>query len=98
MLIGLEPNIIASVLFGRPLVGDCVVVGHLNERGEYDGEDHDVPSMLLSEDFQHVAGLILSDARVRMAVEASIARIMEDPTPKVVPMTDEMFDAWLEGK
>jgi hypothetical protein len=98
LLIGLAPNLVASVLFGRPLVGDCVVVGYLNERGEYDGNDYDVPAEFMSERFHLIAGLILNDERVRTAVETEVARIMDDPTPKVVSLTDDEFDAWLEGK
>lgn len=44
LLLGLKPNIIASALFGRVLVGRCVVVGTLNPMGNYDGDSHDVPS------------------------------------------------------
>jgi hypothetical protein len=44
LLLGLQPNLIASALFGRVLVGRCVVVGTLNPDGEYDGDSHDVPS------------------------------------------------------
>lgn len=98
LLIGLAPNLVASVLFGRPLVGDCVVVGYLNERGEYDGNDYDIPEEFTSERFHRIAQLILGDERVRTAVEADIARILDDPSPKVVALTDEEFDAWLEGK
>lgn len=98
LLIGLAPNLVASVLFGRPLVGDCVVVGYLNERGEYDGNDYDVPAMFMSEHFRLAAEIILNDEQVRTAVESEVARIMDDPTPKVIPMTDDEFDAWLEGK
>jgi hypothetical protein len=43
LLDGLEPNIIASALFGRYLVGRCVVVGVTNPDGQYDGGSYDVP-------------------------------------------------------
>ena len=46
LLIGLDINAGASMLFGRLLVGNVVIVGGLNERGEYDGENHDTPSWL----------------------------------------------------
>lgn len=48
LLLGLQPNAIASALFGRFLVGRCVVVGTLNADGQYDGASHDVPSEALS--------------------------------------------------
>ena len=42
LLMGLEPNPVASALFGRFLVGTVVVVGALNEEGKYDGDSHSV--------------------------------------------------------
>lgn len=46
LLIGLPYNLFASILFGRDLVGNVVIVGALNENGVYDGENHDVPSYI----------------------------------------------------
>ena len=40
LLIGLQLNPIATALFGRILVGNCVVYSHLNDKGEYDGDSH----------------------------------------------------------
>lgn len=40
----LDFNYIASALFGRQIVGDCVIVWGLNEDGEYDGHNHDLPT------------------------------------------------------
>ena len=96
LLIGLDPNILASVLFGRPLVGDVVVLGALSEEGEYDGENHDVPEQYLSDRFREVASALLADERVEQAVIATIADI--DLTPRVTTLTDEQFDAWLNGE
>ena len=42
LLLGLEPNPVASAMFGRFLVGNVVVVGTLNADGKYDGASHDV--------------------------------------------------------
>jgi hypothetical protein len=47
LLLGLPVNPIASTIFGRYLVGPCVVYGALDKNGHYDGEEHDVPSELL---------------------------------------------------
>lgn len=44
---GMAPNLVASLLFARPLYGPCVVVGGLNEAGEYDGDNHDVPESVI---------------------------------------------------
>lgn len=96
LLIGLDANVLASILFGRPLVGDVVVLGALSEEGEYDGENHDVPEQYLSDRFREVASAMLADERVTELVKATIADI--DLTPKVTTLTDEEFDAWLNGK
>lgn len=42
LLIGLEPNTLASALFGRFLCGPCVIVGTASESGIEDGEDHNL--------------------------------------------------------
>lgn len=51
LLIPLEPNLAISALLGRVIAGDVVICGSLNERGNYDGENHDVPVRFLSPDF-----------------------------------------------
>lgn len=96
LLIGLDANVLASVLFGRPLVGDVVVLGALSEEGEYDGENHDVPEQYLSDRFREVASALLADEQVTALITATIADI--DLTPKVTALTDEEFDAWLNGE
>ena len=96
LLIGLTPNIIASVLFGRPLVGDVVVLGALSQEGEYDGENHDVPEQYISDRFVKVAHAFLANEEVSELVKATIADI--DLSPKVTTLTDEQFDAWLNGE
>ena len=44
LLLGLEPNAIASAVFGKFLVGNCVIVGAINDAGEYDGDNHNLSS------------------------------------------------------
>lgn len=44
LILGLEFNYIASALFGREIVGNCVIVWGLNSDGVYDGESYDLPS------------------------------------------------------
>jgi hypothetical protein len=95
LLIGLPVNVIASALFGRPLVGTCVVLGALNSRGEYDGENHDVPMGLLSDEFATDAQKVASDENVALALTTIIEEM--DMAPKFVPMSDEDMNAWLEG-
>jgi hypothetical protein len=96
LLIGLPVNVIATALFGRPLVGNCVVMGALNERGEYDGENHSVPQPLLSDEFAFVCHALISDEAVKARVEEIIAEM--DLSPKFVAMDDAEFDAWLKGE
>lgn len=96
LLIGLDANVLASVLFGRPLVGDVVVLGALSEEGEYDGENHDVPEQYLSDRFREVASALLADEQVTALVTATIADI--DLTPKVTTLTDDEFEKWLNGE
>lgn len=44
LLLGLEPNAMASAVFGKFLVGNCVIVGAISDTGEYDGENHNLSS------------------------------------------------------
>ena len=97
ILIGLAPNALASVLFERPLAGNCVVVGALNERGEYDGENHDVPRHYKSELLQVIAQGLTRDAELMEALTAGIAQLADTP-PVVQSLTDEEFTAWLNGE
>lgn len=47
LLLGLETNYLASMLFGRMIVGPCVVTYALSPNGTYDGDDYDMPSDLV---------------------------------------------------
>ena len=40
LLIGLPINPVATALFGRILVGNCVVYSSVNAKGKYDGDSH----------------------------------------------------------
>lgn len=51
LLIPLEPNLAISALLNRVIAGDVVICGSLNANGNYDGENHDVPSRFLSPEF-----------------------------------------------
>lgn len=96
LLIGLPVNVLASALFSRPLVGDCVVLGALNERGDYDGENYNAPEGLFSQDFITEAHKLLSDESVKQKLETIIGSM--DFSPTVTPMSDEAMNAWLEGE
>lgn len=94
LLIGLPVNVVASMLFQRPLVGDVVLVGYLNEYGESDGYDYDLPSEYLSDDFIKTAQEMNTDEQMITALTAHIAEM--DFSPKVIPMTDDDFTRWYE--
>ncbi len=96
LLIGLPLNAVASMLFQRPLVGDCVVIGSLNERGEYDGENHDIPTVYLSERFADFAKEIAENETVQELLATTIAEM--DFAPTVIEMTDEQMNTWLGGE
>lgn len=53
LLIGLEPNALASAIFGRFLCGPCVIVGTLNENGVEDGDSYN----LQTRDVQYISRL-----------------------------------------
>jgi hypothetical protein len=96
LLIGLPVNIVASVLFGRPLVGNCVILGSLNENGEYDGENYDVPSALLVEEIQDEFHKLNADPSVKETIETIIAGM--DFSPTITSLSDTEFSAWLNGE
>jgi hypothetical protein len=47
LFLDMEFNYIASALFNRSIVGNCVVVWGLNSNGVYDGENYDLPSAIV---------------------------------------------------
>jgi hypothetical protein len=40
LLLGLPLNPVATALFGRIIVGNCVVYNSVDSKGDYDGADH----------------------------------------------------------
>jgi hypothetical protein len=42
LLMGLEPNALASAIFGRFLAGPCVILGTVNDHGVEDGADYNL--------------------------------------------------------
>lgn len=54
LLLGLEPNTLASAIFGRFLCGPCVIVGTLNENGVDDGDSYN----LQTQDIQYLSRLV----------------------------------------
>ena len=95
LLIGLPVNAVASMLFQRPLVGDCVVIGSLNEKGEYDGENHDVPVAFTSGRFFDFAKEIAEMEVIKEMLAKAISEM--DFSPTITSLNDDEFSAWLEG-
>ena len=77
----LDFNYIASALFGRQILGDCVIVWGLNENGVYDGHNHDLPTAIANfvmNELMHVVAkgygtATLLSSFCEIAVEVGIA-------------------------
>jgi hypothetical protein len=95
LLIGLPVNAVASMLFQRPLVGDCVVIGSLNEKGEYDGENHDVPMAYTSGRFFDFAKEIAEMEVIKEMLAKTISEM--DFSPTITSLNEDEFGSWLEG-
>ena len=87
LLIGLEPNIMASLMFDRHLVGDVVVVSGTSPKGEYDGDNHDVPSWFADLVF---GGSLRQEAQ-EMHDVASLSAIAVEFAYKDGLLDDELF-------
>jgi Domain of unknown function (DUF3846) len=94
LLIGLEPNVFASVFTGQNIVGPMVVVGAVSEQGEYDGEDHDVPEFYKSKDFAELVNRLNNDEKSKDVISANIDNM--DFSMKFIPMNDEQFNEWMK--
>jgi hypothetical protein len=69
LLIGLDMNPMASFLTGRPIAGDALIVGTLDENGNYDGENYDAPSGFFSEQFAADAKDLVNDYTIKTLKE-----------------------------
>jgi len=96
LLLGLEPNVTASTLYGNPIAGDAVLVGAVNPDGERDGYDYDLPEFLLDPAFHARVSEVNNSESNRDAIGDRIA--VMDFTPKVVSLTDDEFNEWLGVK
>lgn len=95
LLIGLAPNALASLIFNRPIVGNVVLVGALNDEGECDGENHDIPEQYDPATLSLLSHALVSDEDIMDSLRGAIADI--DLVPRVSVLTDEQFEAWLNG-
>lgn len=68
LLDGMPVNIMASIVFGRELRGPVVVVSGTSPNGEYDGDNHDVPTWFSDAVFEGglhgLAGMLDSQAHL----------------------------------
>ena len=96
LLIGLEPNVTATVLYGNPIAGDVLLVGTLNEKGESDGYDYDLPDFFFTADFFARVAIVNNEESNRAMLAEQIAKM--DLTPKFRAMSDDEFTAWIGGK
>lgn len=77
LLIGLPANVMASVIFSRPLVGDVVIVGGLNAQGKSDGESHDVPPQYLLPEFASMSAFFAASQMMTDAIRGEAERVIE---------------------
>jgi hypothetical protein len=96
LLIGLEPNVTATVLYGNPIAGDVLLVGTLNDKGERDGYDYDLPDLFFSADLFARVMIVNNEEANREMLAEEISKM--DFTPKVVSLTDDEFNAWIGSK
>ena len=96
LLIGLEPNVTATVLYGNPIAGDVLLVGSLNDKGERDGYDYDLSDLFFSADFFARVMIVNNEEANREMLAEQIGKM--DFTPKVVSLTDDEFNAWIGSK
>lgn len=100
LLIGLEYNYLASALFGRDLVGDCVLLWGLSPEGERDGENYDMPTeMVESIEVELVKGVALAyntsviiGAIMKLAIHSGLITKKESNT-----LIQDLHDASVEG-
>lgn len=87
---GLPLNPVASILLGCVICGDTIVFGSLTPTGEWDGDEHDVPQLVIESVRKHWSLLNASvDAR-------NLRREVEDVDQTAIqsPSLDEVLE-WL---
>lgn len=75
LIIGLPANPVATFLFDQLLAGDCVIVGSYSEKGEYDGESHELPSHFYSGRFSEMARTMGADEALNERLNAMLANV-----------------------
>lgn len=90
LLIDLDPNITASILTGRVIAGDVVLVGSLNANGYNDGENYDAPSRFFTADFVK-ASLVAAENESGISHWHEVKKNILDTGPVIMPL-----DEWLQ--
>lgn len=93
LLIGLPVNVVATLLFQMPLVGDMVLVGGLDKDGNYDGENHDLDPKFFDEGYLSWLSFISTNELVIGRLNDEIACM--DLSPKVFALTDDEMGKYL---
>ena len=83
----MEPNPYATFISGQVIFGDVVIVGSLNAKGEYDGENHDVPAEIVASAVEK-APRMNTHEDFRQRVIAGRDHIMKDPIKVYAQGTD----------
>lgn len=92
LLLGMELNYLATMLFQQPIVGPCVVTYALSPNGEYDGDDYDMPTELVE--------FISQDVLVATANAYNSAALMGWATERMVDegiLTDEDVESVMDA-
>lgn len=98
-ILDLDMNYLASAVFGQELLGDCVLVWGNNADGDYDGEDHDIPtelSKLLMEDLPVQVANIYNESVMHQMVLA-LAVKAGDLTPEDVELMNQYLQDSIDG-
>lgn len=69
LLIPLEPNLTVSALFNQVIAGDVVIVGSLDAKGNYDGENYDAPERFFDLSFAKASRKIAGDEEAKQTWE-----------------------------
>jgi len=91
LLIGLRPNNAATLITGQVLVGDVVLVGNLSPSGEYDGENYEPPTEMLSEAFLVMCTAVNMDENLNAELVPEAKRLA-DTGMEFVELDKETFE------
>lgn len=72
LLLGMEPNTLASAIFGRFLTGPCVIIGTVNEHGVSDGENHNITQADLEYIMWHAQAALMWQDSVQYKEEEAV--------------------------